>query len=78
MNMVVCPFGTQHSITCGTNWNSGWIIVTQPVANTGTLLKSQQATPVDPTLTANVTSVVFDSHGIRLFLLAKEQEDRVH
>ncbi len=64
MNVVVCPFSAENSITCGANWNSGWIIVTQPAAGVGTLLKSQQATPADPVLTANVVSVVFDSHGI--------------
>jgi type IV fimbrial biogenesis protein FimT len=64
MNVVVCPFVTENSTACGANWNSGWIVVTQPSAGVGTLLKSQQASPTDPLLTANVTSVVFDSHGI--------------
>ncbi|MCL9685323.1 GspH/FimT family pseudopilin [Legionella maioricensis] len=64
MNVVVCPFGAANSTACGANWNSGWIVVTQPAAGVGTLLKSQQASPTDPLLTSNVASVVFDSHGI--------------
>ncbi len=39
-------------------------MVTQPAAGTGSLLKSQQYSPTDPTLSSNVTSVVFDAHGI--------------
>lgn len=64
MNVIVCPFAADNSTTCGANWNSGWIVVTQPAAGVGTLLKSQQASPNDPILTANVASVVFDSRGI--------------
>ena len=64
MNVIVCPFAAENSTACGANWNSGWIVVTQPAAGVGTLLKSQQASSTDPVLTANVASVVFDSHGL--------------
>lgn len=64
MNVMVCPFGAAQSTTCGGNWSAGWIVVTQPTIGTSILLQSQQFSPSDPTLSGNVVSVSFDSHGI--------------
>lgn len=64
ISVVVCPLGTVGSTSCGGSWSSGWIVVTQPASGTGTLLKSQQYSSSDPTLTSNAVNVVFDAHGI--------------
>ncbi|MGL5742322.1 MAG: GspH/FimT family pseudopilin [Legionella sp.] len=64
MNIVVCPFAAADSTTCGGNWKSGWIVVTQPVIGTSTLLLSQAFSSSDPTLSGNIGSVVFDPHGL--------------
>lgn len=64
INVVVCPIGSPNSTACGGSWSSGWIVVTQPTTGTATLLKSLQFSPTDPVLTSNVSTVVFDSHGI--------------
>ncbi|KTD40330.1 GspH/FimT family protein [Legionella parisiensis] len=64
MNVIVCPFGAAKSTTCGGNWSAGWIVATQPVVGTSTLLQSQQFSPSDPVLSGNVVSVVFDPHGV--------------
>jgi type IV fimbrial biogenesis protein FimT len=64
INVVVCPLGSLGSSSCGANWSSGWIVVTQPASGINTLLKSQQYSSTDPVLTGSVDTVVFDSHGI--------------
>ncbi|WP_083501338.1 GspH/FimT family pseudopilin [Legionella quateirensis] len=64
MTIKVCPLGSPGSTTCGADWSSGWIIVTQPTSGAATLLKSQQSTNVDPTLTGNTTEVLFDRYGL--------------
>lgn len=64
INVIVCPLGSLNSTSCGTNWNTGWIVVTQPVSGINTLLQSQQTTPADPTLSGTVASVSFDPHGL--------------
>lgn len=64
MNVKVCPLSTPGSSTCGTDWTSGWIVVSQPSGGTDTLIKSQQSTNADPELTANVSNVIFDPHGL--------------
>ncbi|KTD35377.1 type IV pre-pilin [Legionella moravica] len=64
MTIKVCPLGTIGSTTCGTDWRSGWIIVTQPTTGTAVLLKSQQSSNNDPTLTGNTTEVLFDRFGL--------------
>ncbi len=64
INVVVCPFGVAQSTTCGGSWSNGWIVITQPSVGTSTLLQSQQLFSVDPVLSGNVPSVVFDPHGL--------------
>ncbi|CEG58505.1 GspH/FimT family pseudopilin [Legionella fallonii] len=64
ISVVVCPLGSLNSTSCGGSWSSGWIVITQPASGTSTLLKSQQYSSNDPTLSSNVTSVTFDAHGI--------------
>ncbi|MBL7480401.1 GspH/FimT family pseudopilin [Legionella bononiensis] len=64
MTIKVCPLGSPGSTTCGADWSAGWIIVTQPTSGTAALLKSQQSSNTDPTLSANTTEVVFDRYGL--------------
>ncbi|HAT2103277.1 TPA: prepilin-type N-terminal cleavage/methylation domain-containing protein [Legionella pneumophila] len=64
VNVAVCPLGSPGSTACGANWSSGWIVVTQPVAGAPTLLKSHQTSVNDPVITSNVSSVIFDPHGL--------------
>lgn len=64
MTVMVCPFSVANSTTCGGSWASGWIVVTQPIGGTATLLQSQQFSSSDPKLLSNVSSVAFDSHGL--------------
>ncbi|MBI2786116.1 MAG: GspH/FimT family protein [Legionella longbeachae] len=63
-NVVVCPFGVAKSTNCGTNWGSGWIVVTQPSSGVNMLLQSQQFSSTDPKLSSTSASVVFDPHGL--------------
>lgn len=62
VNVRVCPLGTANSTTCGTSWNNGWIVITQPTSGAATLLKSQAFTT--SRIAATVTSIVFDNHGL--------------
>lgn len=64
MNVLVCPFSSADSSSCGTNWNSGWIVVAQPSTGTANLLQSQQTANNDPVLSSTVSSVLFDPHGL--------------
>jgi type IV fimbrial biogenesis protein FimT len=64
VNVRVCPLGTPGSTNCGNNWNSGWIVVTQPALGVATLLNSHQTSTNDPDISANVNSVLFDPHGL--------------
>lgn len=64
MNVVVCPFSAPSSTSCGANWGAGWIVVTQPTTGTSVLLKSQQFSTSDPTLSSTSSSVVFDQQGV--------------
>lgn len=64
LNVAVCPLGTLNSTVCGANWSNGWIVVTQPVTGTATILKTHQTSVNDPTIASNVSSVVFDPHGL--------------
>lgn len=70
INVLVCPFGAIGSIVCGTNWSTGWIVATQPVTGSGTLLQSYQVGPNDPILSSvpisgtTASAVVFDTRGL--------------
>lgn len=64
MNVMVCPLGTLGSSHCGTSWDTGWIVVSQPASGTATVLQSQQLDSYDPTLSASVSSINFDPHGL--------------
>ena len=64
MSVQVCPLSSSGSSSCGSTWNAGGIVVSQPTSGTSTLLQSRAFASTDPTLTATVSSVTFDSHGI--------------
>ncbi|CAM3004547.1 GspH/FimT family pseudopilin [Legionella worsleiensis] len=64
MTIKVCPLSTPGSTVCGADWNTGWIIVTQPTSGTATLLKSQQSPSGASSLTANTVEVLFDRFGL--------------
>ena len=70
VNVQVCPVGATGSITCGGNWNAGWIITTVPATGVGTLLQSYKAGPNDPLLSAvafggvTATTINFDPRGL--------------
>lgn len=64
INVMVCPLGALGSTACGSNWNSGWIVITQPASGANALLQTQQAGPKDPILSGSVSSVLFDPHGL--------------
>lgn len=65
MSVKVCPLGALNSTTCGSDWNSGWIAVAQPVGKTPTLIKSQQNPASNPvTITSTAATVTFDTHGL--------------
>lgn len=64
VNVTVCPLGALNSTTCGVAWGAGWIVVTQPAVGAATLMKSRQAYPTDPTVTANAAAVTFNSRGL--------------
>lgn len=63
-NVRICPFSAPNSTTCGADWTSGWIVVTQPAVGTGILLKSQQNDNSGPTINSNLSSITFDSRGL--------------
>lgn len=65
-----CPVGASGSTTCGTNWNTGFMIISQPASGGATLLQSYRAGPNAPTLSivpisgVSASSITFDSKGI--------------
>lgn len=67
---TVCPRGAAGSVTCGTNWSSGWIVATAPAIGTATLLQSYEIGPRDPALSAVAgsgtppASLSFDPRGL--------------
>jgi len=63
VSVEVCPIGTLNSTTCGTNWASGWIVVSDP-AGTPTLLQSHQTVSAGPVLSSSVLNVLFDPRGL--------------
>ena len=63
LTVEVCPIGNLNSTTCGTNWASGWIVVSDP-SGTPTLLQSHQTVAGGPTLSSSVASVLFDPRGL--------------
>lgn len=64
VNVQVCPIGAPNSVTCGANWNSGWIVATVPTTGVGTLLQSQEAGPNDPQVSGSAAAVTFDPQGL--------------
>lgn len=61
-----CPYSAANSTTCGTNWQNGWIIVTQPATGTPTLLQAYNTGTNDPVLSATTTNVTFDTRGLAI------------
>lgn len=63
IDVLVCPIAAPGSTTCGANWQNGWIIVSQPVSGTATLLQEKSIGVNDPILSATIPSVTFDARG---------------
>lgn len=65
-----CPIGSSGSTTCGANWQTGFMIVSQLAAGGSVLLQSYSAGPNAPTLSTvpisgvAPTTITFDSRGI--------------
>lgn len=60
----VCPLAATGSTTCGTNWQNGWIVISQPVTGAPALLQEKTTGVNDPTLSATTPSITFDARGI--------------
>ncbi len=63
-NVIACPYGGMNSTTCGGNWQSGWIVVSQPVVGAPILLFSNASGPNDPSISSTAATVTFDTRGI--------------
>lgn len=65
-----CPIGSSGSTTCGTNWSSGFMVVSQPASGGKVLLQSYRAGTNAPTLSVvpisgvSASTITFDSRGI--------------
>lgn len=65
-----CPIGSPGSTTCGANWNTGFMVVSQPATGGAVLLQSYRQGPNAPTLSTvaisgvSPTSITFDSRGV--------------
>lgn len=65
-----CPIGASGSTTCGTNWSTGFMIISQPASGGAVLLQSYRAGSNAPTLSivpisgVSASSIIFDSRGI--------------
>ena len=70
INVSVCPAITAGSTTCGTNWQNGWIVVSQPTASPAVLLQAYFTSTNDPVLSnvpiggVSASIVTFDPRGI--------------
>ncbi|MHB8569919.1 MAG: GspH/FimT family pseudopilin [Metallibacterium sp.] len=70
--VTVCPISTAGSTTCGTNWNTGWIVVKQPPLGTSAVLNTTVLSTNGPTLksvpigssSTQVTQVTFNGLGL--------------
>lgn len=61
----LCPFSAANSTSCGNNWSSGWIVVTQPSSGSPILLQTNQLASSGPALSATgVTDVSFNTRGL--------------
>lgn len=65
-----CPIGAVNSTSCGGNWSTGFMVVSQPAAGGATLLQSYRAGPNTPTLSVvpiggtSPTLITFDARGL--------------
>jgi type IV fimbrial biogenesis protein FimT len=64
MSIITCPFGGVDSTSCGTNWQNGWSIISQPASGTPVLLSANSAGSNNPILSSTTAAVTFDAHGI--------------
>lgn len=70
INVTTCPIGATASTTCGANWQSGWIVVSQPATGAAVLLQANATSANAPVVTAiqvngaAAGSVTFDARGI--------------
>ena len=70
ITVAACPATAANSTTCGTNWNTGWIVITQPASGAPVLLATHMTGTNDPTLSSVTVSspaatiVSFDSTGL--------------
>ena len=61
INVMACPAGAVGSTTCGANWQTGWIIISQPTVGAPVLLQANFSGVNDPVLSSNAASVIFDA-----------------
>ena len=64
INVMACPAGAVGSTTCGANWQTGWIIISQPTVGAPVLLQANFSGVNDPVLSSTAASVIFDARGI--------------
>ena len=64
INAMVCPASVPNSTNCGTNWQNGWMVISQPTVGLPVLLQATFSGVNDPVLSATVASVTFDHLGI--------------
>ncbi len=70
INVLVCPASIAGSTACGTNWQNGWMVVSQPALGPSILLQATFSGTNDPMLSTvpiggvAASSVTFDSRGI--------------
>ena len=64
MSVMTCPFGGVGSTSCGTTWQNGWSIISQPASGTPALLSANSSGPNDPILSGTTPAVTFDARGI--------------
>ncbi len=70
VTIQACPVGATGSTTCGANWQTGFMIVSQPATGAAVLLQSYRTGPNDPTLSivpiggVSATTINFDARGL--------------
>ena len=64
INSSVCPASALGSAACGSNWSTGWIIITEPAVGTSALLQIYLTGTNDPILSSNANSVLFNHLGL--------------
>lgn len=69
-SILVCPYRAVGSSACGSDWQNGWITITQPAVGSPLLLHAYPASANGPVLSsvpvngAATSSVLFDPRGL--------------